>query len=85
MKRLIGILGMIGPEGTFIFEREVIKMMRLTVSRDDPNQEGKYVKLAEFYDAYNVSLFISRLICEAYETGKASIKIDVDFPEIKEV
>ena len=56
-------------------------MMRLTVFRKDPNQEDKYVKLAEFYDAYNVSLFISQLVDEAYETGKTSIKIDVDFPE----
>ena len=60
-------------------------MMRLTVLREDPNQEDKYVKLAEFYDAYNVSLFISQLVDEAYETGKTSIKIDVDFPESKEV
>ena len=60
-------------------------MMRLTVLREDPNQEDKYVKLAEFYDAYNVSLFISQLVDEAYETGKTSIKIDVDFPEFKEV
>ena len=59
-------------------------MMRLTVLREDPNQEDKYVKLAEFYDAYNVSLFISQLVDEAYETGKTSIKIDVDFPESKE-
>ena len=59
--------------------------MRLTVLREDPNQEDKYVKLAEFYDAYNVSLFISQLVDEAYETGKTSIKIDVDFPESKEV
>ena len=59
--------------------------MRLTVLREDPNNENKYVKLAEFYDAYNVSLFISQLVGEAYETGKTSIKIDVDFPEFKEV
>ena len=56
--------------------------MRITVLRDD---ESTYVKLAEFYDAYNVSLFISQLVDEAYETGKTSIKINIDFPETKEV
>ena len=41
-------------------------------------------KIAEFYDDYYASMFIERMLEDAYECGKKRFTVSVDFPEVEE-
>ena len=49
--------------------------MRISIYEED-------TKKAEFYEAETVAMFIQAFVADAYFTGKASLTMNIDFPDV---
>ena len=55
--------------------------MRITVLKENYTIKDEYSKIAEFYDAFYAGVFLNQLMDDAYQDGKITLKVVIDFPE----
>ena len=55
--------------------------MRITVLKENYTIKDEYSRIAEFEDAFHAGIFLNQLMDDAYQDGKITLKVVIDFPE----
>ena len=58
--------------------------MRITVLKENYTIKDEYSRIAEFEDAFHAGIFLNQLMDNAYQDGKITLKVVIDFPECNE-